>query len=166
LIGMADRDQRDGDDIPDEPWHGQEVETVLRGLSAQPEGLTGADARQRLQRYGPNEIQRQQGPSWVTVLLRQFRSPLIYALGISAAVALALGEVADGAVVLAVVVLNALIGFAQEYRAGRAIQALAHLVSEPATARRGGTWTQVPAEQLVPGDVVGVAKNGSSRNVG
>ncbi len=126
-------------------------------MSAQPEGLTGADARQRLQRYGPNEIQRQQGPSWVTVLLRQFRSPLIYALGISAAVALALGEVADGAVVLAVVVLNALIGFAQEYRAGRAIQALAHLVSEPATARRGGTWTQVPAEQLVPGDVVGVA---------
>lgn len=154
---MSDRDHRVGGDIPDDGWHAQEVATVLEGLSTQPDGLSGSDAARRLERYGANEIQRQQGPSWATVLLRQFKSPLIYALGISAAVALALGEIANGAVVLAVVVLNALIGFVQEYRAGQAIQALAQLVSEPATARRDGSWTQVPAEQLVPGDVVEVA---------
>lgn len=153
---MAGPDRPDSDGTPDVPWHAQDVGAVLEALSAQPEGLTAADAEQRLQRHGPNEIQRQQGPSWVTVLLRQFKSPLIYALGVAAAVALALGEVADGAVVFAVVALNAVIGFIQEYRAGRAIQALAQLVSEPAKARRDGSWTQVPAEQLVPGDVVEV----------
>lgn len=153
---MAGPDRPDIARTPDVPWHAQDVGTVMEALSAQPEGLTAVDAEQRLQRHGPNEIQRQQGPSWLTVLLRQFKSPLIYALGVSAAIALALGEVADGAVVFGVVALNAVIGFIQEYRAGRAIQALAQLVSEPARARRDGTWTQVPAEQLVPGDVVEV----------
>ena len=66
----------------------------------------------------------------------------------------------DGSVVLGVVVLNALIGFVQEYRAGRAIQALAQLVSEPAMVRRDGEWRQLPAEQLVPGDVVSVEAGG------
>ena len=59
---------------------------------------------------------------------------------------------------LAVVVLNALIGFAQEYRAGRAIAALAELVAEPARVRRDGAWIEIPAEQVVPGDVVEVAQ--------
>jgi len=125
---MAGRDGSDGDG-PGEPWYAREVGVVLEALSAQQEGLTGADAQQRLRRFGLNEIQRQPGPSWAMVLLRQVKSPLIYALGISAAVALVLGEVANGAVVLAVVVLNAAIGFVQEYRAGKAIQALAALVS-------------------------------------
>jgi hypothetical protein len=82
--------------------------------------------------------------------------PLICALLLSAGVAFALGDVADGAAGLGVVVLNALIGFVQEYRAGRAIQALARLVSEPARVRRDGQWTQTAAEHLVPGDVVAV----------
>ena len=59
---------------------------------------------------------------------------------------------------LAVVVLNALIGFAQEYRAGRAIAALAELVAEPARVRRDGAWVEIPAEQVVPGDLVEVAQ--------
>jgi Ca2+-transporting ATPase len=71
-------------------------------------------------------------------------------------VALALGDIPDGAVVLGVVVLNALIGFVQEFRAGRAIQALARLVPTPATVRRDGRWMQASAELLVPGDVVSV----------
>ena len=60
--------------------------------------------------------------------------------------------------VLAVVVLNALIGFAQEYRAGRAIAALAELVAEPARVRRDGAWVEIPAEQVVPGDLLEVAQ--------
>jgi len=120
-------------------------------------GLTGAQAEDRFSLHGPNETQGRPGPSWGAVLLRQFRSPLIYALCVSAGVALALGRFADGAVVLAVVVLNAAIGFIQEYRAGRAIQALAVMVSEPAMVRRDGDWTQLPADQLVPGDLVEVA---------
>lgn len=92
------------------------------------------------------------------MLAEQVRSPLIYALVASAAVAFAFGEVDDAVVVLAVVVLNTLIGFAQEFRAGRAIAGLSRLVAEPARVRRDGGWVEVPAEELVPGDVVEVAE--------
>jgi calcium-translocating P-type ATPase len=82
----------------------------------------------------------------------------MYALLASAAVAFAFGEIEDGVVVLAVVVLNALIGFAQEFRAGQAIAALSELVAEPARVRRDGDWVEVPAEELVPGDLLAVAE--------
>ena len=137
-------------------WHAISGDGVLAQLSSHPQGLSTAEAQRRLVEHGPNELTRQQGPSAWAVLIRQFTSPLIYGLLISAAVAFALGKIPDGSVVLGVVVLNALIGFAQEYRAGKAIQALAQLVSEPATVRRDGQWTQAPAEHLVPGDVVSV----------
>jgi magnesium-transporting ATPase (P-type) len=154
-IPGAGSDRR-GESVRRPSWHGSDGATVLEALGARSDGLTGDEAAERLRRYGPNEIPQERGASWPVVMVRQFHDPLIYALGVSAVVALALGRVADGAVVLAVVVINALIGFVQEFRAGRAIQALAQLVSQPATARRDGIWTPVPAEQLVPGDVVEV----------
>ena len=126
-------------------WHAAPGGEVLARLSSRPDGLTTAEAEQRLAEHGPNALTRQQGPSAWQVLLRQFTSPLIYALLVSAVVAFALGDIPDGAVVLGVVVLNALIGFVQEYRAGKAIQALAQLVSEPATVRRDGRWTRAGA---------------------
>jgi magnesium-transporting ATPase (P-type) len=137
-------------------WHAASTDDVLAQLESRPHGLTADEAGRRLQHYGPNRLTRQEGPSAWAVLVRQLASPLIYALLLSAGVAFALGDVPDGAVVLGVVVLNALIGFVQEYRAGRAIQALARLVSEPARVRRDGQWTQAAAEHLVPGDVVAV----------
>jgi magnesium-transporting ATPase (P-type) len=146
-------------DRPQERWHAVAGPQALERLSS-PEGLDSAEAQRRLAEHGPNELTRRRGPSAWAVLLRQFTSPLIYALLVSAAVAFALGEIPDGSVVLGVVVLNAIIGFVQEYRAGRAIQALAQLVSEPATVRRDGEWTQLPAEQLVPGDLVSVDAGG------
>ncbi len=82
----------------------------------------------------------------------------MYALVAAAALAAAFGELADATVVLAVVVLNALIGFVQEYRAGRAIAALAELVAEPALVRRDGAWIELPAELVVPGDVLSVGQ--------
>ena len=135
-------------------WHAVSGDETLARLSSGSEGLTTADAERRLAEHGLNALTRQRGPSAWQVLVRQFTSPLIYALLASAAVAFTLGDIADGSVVLAVVVLNALIGFVQEFRAGRAVQALARLVSEPAVVRRDGRWTQTGAEALVPGDVV------------
>ena len=88
------------------------------------------------------------------LLWRQLSSPLILVLIASGAVALALGEIADGAVVLAVVVANSAIGFVQEWRAGRAIQALGALVPERATVVRDGVRAQLDAERVVPGDIV------------
>jgi magnesium-transporting ATPase (P-type) len=129
---------------------------VLRRLEADDDGLTAEQASRRLEEHGPNRLQETRGPSAVTLLVRQVENPLIYALLGSAALALAFGDLADGLVVLAVVVLNGLIGFVQEYRAGRAIAALAQLVADPATVRRDGRWTTLPADAVVPGDLVAV----------
>ena len=135
-------------------WHDVEVEEALEALSVQLGGLTSKDAEDRRDQYGPNTIEHDAGPAWWSVLARQFTSPLIYALIASAAVAFAFGEVVNGAVVLAVVMLNSAIGFIQEFRAGKAISALAEMVATPANALRSDEWTQVPSEWLVPGDVV------------
>ena len=139
-------------------WHSREADDVLHALGSGPAGLTEGEARTRLAEHGPNRLPRATGPSALALLLGQVRSPLMYALLASAAVAAAFGEIEDAAVVLAVVVLNALIGFVQEYRAGRAIAALAELVAEPALVQRQDAWVQVPAEEVVPGDVVSVAQ--------
>ena len=114
------------------PWHAVAAADAFDRLSSSPEGLSAEDAARRLGRYGPHDLTRRRGRSVGTVLAGQFTSPLIYALLASAAVAYVLGEVADGTVVLGVVVLNAAIGFVQEFRAGRAIEGLARLV--PAVA--------------------------------
>ncbi|MDO9379004.1 MAG: HAD-IC family P-type ATPase [Nocardioidaceae bacterium] len=139
------------------PWHAIDVDDAFDDLQSGPGGLSGPDAADRAGHFGPNELPTDPGPSALSVLVRQLRSPLIYALMASAAVAFAFGEVVNGAVVLAVVVLNAAIGFVQEFRAGRAISALADMVAEPATVLRGGAWAPVPAQLLVPGDVVAVS---------
>ncbi len=140
------------------PWHATPEGDVVTALETRPEGLTSAAARERLDRYGLNRLPEAEGPSAASLLLDQVRTPLMWALLAAGALALALGEIEDGVVVLAVVVLNALIGFGQEYRAGRAIAALAELVAEPARVRRDGTWIEIPAEQVVPGDLVEVAQ--------
>ncbi len=138
------------------PWHAVTADDATVRLSSSRDGLSTEEAARRLDRYGPNDLTRRRGRSVWTVLARQFTSPLIYALLASAGIAYALGEVADGSVVLGVVVLNAAIGFGQEFRAGRAIEALARLVSETAVVRRDGRWVSRPAAELVPGDVLTV----------
>ena len=140
------------------PWHSTPGADAIKTLHASPAGLTAAEARERLTRYGPNRLPEAVGRTAVGLLLDQVRTPLMWALLAAGAVALALGEIADGIVVLAVVVLNALIGFAQEYRAGRAIAALAEMVAEPARVRRDGAWLEIPADQVVPGDLLEVGQ--------
>ncbi len=140
------------------PWHATPELDVAAALDAGPDGLTSTDAHERLSHFGPNRLPEAAGPSAARLLLDQVRTPLMWALLASGGLALALGELEDGLVVLAVVILNALIGFAQEYRAGRAIAALAELVAEPARVRRDGAWIEIPAEQVVPGDLLEVAQ--------
>ena len=139
------------------PWHAQSEAEVVAALDAGPDGLTSAEAQARLTRHGLNRLPEAEGPSAARLLLDQLATPLMWALLAAGAIALALGEVEDGLVVLAVVILNALIGFAQEYRAGRAIAALAELVAEPARVRRDGAWVEIPVERVVPGDLLEVA---------
>ncbi|MFL5358689.1 cation-translocating P-type ATPase [Archangium sp.] len=137
-----------------QPWHALPPEVALTAIQSSPGGLSDTEARARLERHGPNVLQRVAGEGPLTLLWRQVNNPLIWVLLASAGLAVVLGKVADGLIVLAVVVLNTLIGFVQEFRAGKAIEALTQMVPENATALREGHKVTVPSAQLVPGDVV------------
>jgi magnesium-transporting ATPase (P-type) len=142
---------------PNDALHAEAAEVVLRRLGAAPDGLTAAAAAERLRAHGPNVIARAAADGPLRILLRQVREPLVTVLVGAAALAMAFGKPTDGAVVLAVVALNALIGFVQEYRAGKAIEALTRMVPETATVLRDGVRCVVPAADVVPGDVVALA---------
>ena len=135
-------------------WHAAPPEEVLGSLDSDRGGLEEAEARERLERHGPNVLQRARGDGPLRILVRQVRDPLIYILIAAAALAVATGKVVDGAVIFGVVIINTLIGFVQEYRAGKAIEALIDMVPETATVLRDGERKGLPASDLVPGDVV------------
>ena len=137
-------------------WHALTAEQALARLEADAAGLTRGEADRRRQRYGPNALPRPRRVGPHALLWRQVDNPLIWVLVASSALAVAMGKVTDGAVVLGVVVLNTLIGFVQELRAGRAIEALSRMVPETATVLRDGVRVSLAAAELVPGDVVAV----------
>src|SRR6266496_1426660 len=120
-------------------------------------GLTAAEAAARRIRYGPNRLEEAAGPGPLRRLLAQFHDPLIYVLLLAGLVTLLFGGYVDAGVIGGVVLLNATIGFVQESRARRALDALARLVPVEAVVLRDGATGRIAAEDLVPGDVVDFA---------
>jgi magnesium-transporting ATPase (P-type) len=135
-------------------WHALDGSTVLERLGSSEQGLAGDEVRERLARLGPNRITppRRRGP--LRRFLAQFHNVLIYVLILAAGVTAALGHWVDTGVILGVVVINALIGFLQEGKAERALDAIRNLLSPRASVLRDGRRHSVPAEELVPGDIV------------
>ena len=136
------------------PWHALPIEQAFAEVDSAPQGLSASESQARLREHGPNRIERGPRRSWLRILLRQLADPLVYILLAAALLAVLMGKVTDGLVVLAVVVLNTLIGFVQEMRASKAIEALSRMVAQSATVLRDGDQTSVPAHELVPGDVL------------
>jgi magnesium-transporting ATPase (P-type) len=136
-------------------WHGLPVDEVLRHLEVEAGGgLTGEEAKARLERYGPNELpEAERENAWLR-LLKQFHNVLIYILLVAAAFTAFLGEWIDTGVILAVVVVNAVIGFIQEGKAEQALEGIRKLLSLDATVVRDGRRRTIPAEELTPGDIV------------
>lgn len=141
-------------DRPSIPWHALTVEQALAEVNSSLQGLSAAEAKERLKEFGPNVIQRLQPESPWQILLRQINNPLILVLIGSGLLAIAMAKLTDGAVVLGVVIVNALIGFFQEFRASKAVASLAAMVPQRCIVIRDGHEVELPAEELVPGDVV------------
>lgn len=140
---------------PDGPsWHALPEQDALTRLQSGPTGLTAAEATERLRRVGPNILSRTGSDGPLLLLWRQINNPIGWLLIAAGALALALGKPTDAMVVFGAVGINAFIGFIQEYRAGKAIEALSAMIPEAATALREGQPVAVPAEDLVPGDIV------------
>ncbi|TDD74878.1 cation-translocating P-type ATPase [Flavobacterium caseinilyticum] len=135
-------------------WHSVSCNNVLKSLNASSEGLSAAEAAKRLKIAGPNILDRQTRESAFKILLRQFLNPLIYVLLAATILAIAMGKITDGIVVFSVIVINAIIGFIQEYQAGKTIQGLLQLMPENATVMRDRKQKTIPAADLVPGDYV------------
>ena len=137
------------------PHHERAVHEVLLLLQTDADrGLSPAEVLERRDRFGPNVLppNRRHGP--VVQFLLQFHSPLVYVLLAAAAVTLAIGHVEDAGVILAVVLVNAVIGFIQEWRAGRALEALADATRTEASVLRDGSVVRIDSTDVVPGDVV------------
>ncbi len=145
---------------PTLPWHSRTAQETLEALESSSEGLSSQEARVRLDRNGPNLLPRPQGDSLWTILWRQINNPLIWVLLVASVVALLADPrdgIKNGLVILAVVILNAAIGFFQEFRASRAIEALSGMVPEFAVVLRDGQRLSVPVADLVTGDLVMLA---------
>jgi P-type Ca2+ transporter type 2C len=135
-------------------WHGMDVATVEARLDTTTHGLSRDEAAARLRRFGPNRLEEAPPPSWLVLVVRQFRSPLIYILVAALGVTVLLGETLDASVIAVVLALNAVIGFAQERKAEQAVHALMGLVVSHARVIRSSEEWDVDSSEIVPGDVV------------
>src|SRR5687768_3021306 len=136
-------------------WHQLHARDVSRLLGVDLDtGLSAAEAARRLKKFGPNRITPQRGtPSWLK-FLQQFNQPLVYILLLASLVTALLGEWVDSSVIFGVILINAIVGFLQEAKAEKAIEALAGMIATDATVRRDGRQRRVHSDELVPGDVV------------
>lgn len=141
------------DAVPSEAPGRLGLEALFASFRTSREGLSVEEARARLERFGPNELPSRGVSAW-RVAFRQFRSPMAYLLAVAAAVSLAFGGHADGITIAVILLINAAIGFWQEYRSEQAVAKLRERLSPRARVRRGGTVVTVDRRALVPGDLV------------
>ena len=135
-------------------WHSMETDEVLRVLKTVSQGLDSQEAKTRLEQYGSNELKVERRISPAKILVQQFKSFLMIVLLIATSISLALGEIIDAVVIVIIVVLSAVLGFTQEYRSEKAIEALRSMLSPTASVLREGKEIDVPAREVVPGDII------------
>ncbi|MFU8868341.1 cation-translocating P-type ATPase [Natronococcus sp.] len=135
-------------------WHSRPLEDVYETLETDGRGLTPEEARARLEREGPNEIEAGDETSPLRILLEQYTSALIWVLLVAAVVMAGVGHLIDAGVIAGIVVFITFFGFIQDYRAEQSIRALEELSTTYALVRRGGEKREIDATTLVPGDVI------------
>jgi len=139
----------------DDQWHSLDVaETVKKLASDAHRGLSDDEVARRLAAYGSNEIRKEVGVSPLTIFLDQFKNILIIILLIATVLSAAVGEISDAALIFVILLFCALLGFFQEYRADKALEALKKMLSPTVRLIRNGREQDVPSEELVPGDIL------------
>ncbi len=134
--------------------HAQTAKEVIKNLQSSKNGLTDSEAKSRLKKYGLNEIKEAGRKTKLIIFLSQFKSLLILILIIAAIVSFILKEILDGAVISAIVILNATIGFIQEYKAEKIIEKLRKSLSYSVVVLRKGVRKEIDSKSLIPGDIV------------
>ena len=135
-------------------WHNLSTKSVLEHLSTSKEGLSSEDASKRLDEHGPNKLPEGKSRSALMRFLLQFHNVLIYVLMVAAVVTALLDHWIDTWVIVAVILINAIIGFVQEGKAEKALENIRKMLSLNANVLRDGSKKTIDAEKLVPGDVV------------
>lgn len=135
-------------------WHAKPIESVLQELKTEKKGLSETEAERRIIKYGCNELHEEKPPSIFAIFLNQFKSFIIGILIIAAVISIAIAHYVDATVIGIILVVNAVLGSVQEYKAERAIEALKKLASLQATVVRDGIEKKIDAIRLVPGDII------------
>ena len=134
--------------------HNKTIKEALAELKSSEKGLSSHEAKKRLEKHGYNQIEEKEKISAFRIFIGQFKSFIIWILIIAVIISAFLGEMVDAAVILAIVVLNAIFGFMQEYKAEKAIEALKNMASLKATVLRDGNEFEIDAKEVVPGDII------------
>lgn len=135
-------------------WHSKSIDETYKILNSNKNGLTSEEAKKRLEQYGKNELKAKKKKNPLKMFLNQFKDLMILILIISAIIAGSLGKPIDSVAIIAIVILNAIIGFLQEYRADKAIEALKQIATPHTNVIRDGKTNTIPANEIVPGDIV------------
>nr|MBA3768379.1 HAD-IC family P-type ATPase [Acidobacteriota bacterium] len=139
---------------PDTPWHALTVENTFESLKSTPRGLSAAEAARRLVEYGQNELQAAGRVTPWAILFEQFKNVLIIILLVATALSFFLGHQLEAVAIAVIVLFAVLLGFVQEFRAERAIEALRQMAAPTASVIREGAEGEIPARDLVPGDLI------------
>jgi Ca2+-transporting ATPase len=135
-------------------WHSKTPQEALSELNVTSTGLTTQNAQERLTVHGPNELKKEKGKPPLKLLLGQFTNVLMIILLIAIGLSFAVGEATDALIILAIVIASAVLGFSQEFRSEKAVEALKKMTAPTASVLRDGKEVKIPASQLVPGDII------------
>jgi len=134
-------------------WHTMETEEIMGTLKASEKGLSDEEAKRRLQEFGPNELVERKRVTPLQIFLGQFKDIFVIMLLIATVISFLVGEIVDASTIAAIVVLNSVVGFVQEYRSEKAMEAMKKLTAPKARVLRDGGEVIIPAREVVPGDI-------------
>jgi len=153
-VQLSDKKQAELQNQGDVNWHTLNADTVLNLLGSSRSGLSNEESARRLEKYGSNELKEEEKVSPLKIIVEQFKQFLIIILLVATTISLFLGELTDAVVIFAIVIASAVLGFVQEYRASKAVEALKKLVTTTVTVIREGSENRIPSSQVVPGDLI------------